>query len=93
MVALMGVPLDTGPPTGLPPGAKSIRCHNRDCCFFFGCNDRDGCYIGGPIGYRTAHGLNPALCFEWGFTRTFPGNQDVAVNKSLRSFLSNFGTF
>ena len=21
----------------------------------------------------------PALCFEWGFTRTFPGNQDVAV--------------
>ena len=20
-----------------------------------------------------------ALCFEWGFTRTFPGNQDVAV--------------
>ena len=19
-----------------------------------------------------------ALCFEWGFTRTFPGNQDVA---------------
>ena len=21
----------------------------------------------------------PTLCFEWGFTRTFPGNQDVAV--------------
>ena len=21
----------------------------------------------------------PPLCFEWGFTRTFPGNQDVAV--------------
>ena len=20
-----------------------------------------------------------ALCFEWGFKRTFPGNQDVAV--------------
>ena len=20
-----------------------------------------------------------ALCFEWGFTQTFPGNQDVAV--------------
>ena len=20
-----------------------------------------------------------ALCFEWGFTRTFPGNQDVAA--------------
>ena len=20
-----------------------------------------------------------ALCFEWGFTRTFPGNQDVEV--------------
>ena len=22
---------------------------------------------------------SPPLCFEWGFTRTFPGNQDVAV--------------
>ena len=20
-----------------------------------------------------------ALCFEWGFTRTFPGNQDLTV--------------
>ncbi len=22
----------------------------------------------------------PPLCFEWGFMRTFPGNQDVAGN-------------
>ena len=31
----------------------------------------------GPVEIR---GPGPgALCFEWGFTRTFPGNQDVAV--------------
>ena len=38
--------------------------------------------------YQTRFFLNPtyvrgdgggALCFEWGFTWTFPGNQDVAV--------------
>ena len=22
-----------------------------------------------------------ALCYEWGFTRTFPGNQDVAMKQ------------
>ena len=26
-----------------------------------------------------AGGVGGELCFEWGFTRTFPGNQDVAV--------------
>ncbi len=34
-----------------------------------------------------------ALCFEWSFTRTFPRNQNVAINKSLMSFMSNFGSF
>ena len=24
-------------------------------------------------------GEGGALCFKWGFTQTFPGNQDVAV--------------
>ena len=34
-------------------------------------------------GIKTVHAggrRGGALCFEWGFTRTFPGNQDVAVN-------------
>ena len=29
-------------------------------------------------GMKTVH-AGGALCFEWGFTRTFPRNQDVAV--------------
>ena len=28
-----------------------------------------------PVEYSKIGG--EALCFEWGFTRTFPGNQDV----------------
>ena len=27
-----------------------------------------------------------ALCFEWGFTRTFPGNQDVQAGPSMMWF-------
>ena len=30
-------------------------------------------------GTKTVHAGGGALCFEWGFMRTFPGNQDVAV--------------
>ena len=33
--------------------------------------------IYGNTGCRVFRG--GALCFEWGFMRTFPGNQDVAV--------------
>ena len=39
---------------------------------FFG---RSGVQFGVGTGGKGAG----ALCFEWGFTRTFPGNQDVAV--------------
>ena len=30
-------------------------------------------------GIKTVHTGEKALCSEWGFTWTFPGNQDVAV--------------
>ena len=32
-----------------------------------------------PFIYYVSKCRGGALCFEWGFTRTFPGNQDVAV--------------
>ena len=28
-----------------------------------------------------------ALCFEWGFTRTFPGNQDATLNTLSKKIL------
>ena len=39
-------------------------------CLFTSCRDAGTEGTGGPGG---------ALCFEWGFMQTFPGNQDVAV--------------
>ena len=37
-------------------------------------------YLNGPsIKDVTTLEGGGALCFEWGFTRTFSGNQDVAV--------------
>ena len=34
-------------------------------------------------GSEELKGGSGALCFEWGFTRTFPGNQDVAVKQKF----------
>ena len=38
-------------------------------------------YNAGPSEQEGVEGAiaPPPLCFEWGFTRTYPGNQDVAV--------------
>ena len=36
------------------------------------------------------YGGGGALCFEWGFTWTFPGNQDVAVKKKFEVIYVKF---
>ena len=39
---------------------------------------------------RLLGALDPPLCFESGFTRTFPGNQDVAVKQKFEVIYVKF---